>query len=147
MKRYFILGNHDTLEVCLSLPMETQPENSLPFEVVNFHKPVFDQYPNPTCLVEGATEEEIKEYERSLIPQEITRRQFKIALAVLGKNEQDILNGIDQLPEPQRTIARISYMEAGTFERYNPELITVATMFLNMDEEDIDEVFKIGSNY
>jgi hypothetical protein len=147
MKRYFILGNHDTLEVCLSLPMETQPENSLPFEVVNFHKPVFDQYPNPTCLVEGATEEEIKEYERSLIPQEITRRQFKIALAVLGKNEQDILNGIDQLPEPQRTIARISYKEAGTFERYNPELITVATMYLNMGEDDIDEVFKIGSNY
>jgi hypothetical protein len=147
MKRYFILGNHDTLEVCLSLPMETQPENSLPFEVVNFHKPVFDQYPNPTCLIEGATEEEIKEYERSLIPQEITRRQFKIALAVLGKNEENILNGIDQLPEPQKTIARISYMEAGTFERNNPELIAVATNFLNMSEDDIDEVFKIGSNY
>jgi len=81
------------------------------------------------------------------VPQEITRRQFKIALAVLGKNEENILNGIDQLPEPQRTIARISYMEAGTFERYNPELITVATNFLNMSEDDIDEVFKIGSNY
>jgi hypothetical protein len=147
MKRYFILGNHDTLEVCLSLPMETQPDNSLPFEVVNFHKPCFDQYPNPTKLVEGATEEEVKEWERLQIPQEITRRQFKIALAVLGKNEQDILSGIDQLPEPQRTIARISYTEAGTFERYNPELIAVATMFLQMNEDDIDEVFKIGSQY
>jgi hypothetical protein len=93
--------------------------------------------------VEGATEEEI----RATLPQEITRRQFKIALAVLGKNEQDILNGIDQLPEPSRTIARISYMEAGTFERYNPELIAVASMFLNMSEDDIDEVFKIGSQY
>jgi len=81
------------------------------------------------------------------VPQVITRRQFKIALAVLQKNEQDILNGIDQLPEPSRTIARISYMEAGTFERYNPELIAVATMFLNMNEDDIDEVFKIGSQY
>jgi hypothetical protein len=147
MKRYFILGNHDTLEVCLTLPMETQPENSLPFEVVNFIKPCFDQYPNPTKLVEGATEEEVKEWERLQIPQEITRRQFKIALAVLGKNEQDILSGIDQLPEPQRTIARISYTEAGTFERYNPELIAVATMFLQMNEDDIDEVFKIGSQY
>jgi len=145
--RYFQLLNPDNLEVFISADLETQPENSLPFESNSFIKSCFDQYPNPTCLVEGATEEEIKEYERSLIPQEITRRQFKIALAVLGKNEQDILNGIDQLPEPNRTIARISYMEAGTFERYNPELITVATMYLNMGEDDIDEVFKIGSNY
>jgi hypothetical protein len=145
--RYYLLRNLETLEVYLSQDLETQPENSLPFEVVNFYRPCFDQYPNPTAIIEGATPEEIREHERSLIPQVITRRQFKIALAVLGKNEQDILNGIDQLPEPQRTIARISYMEAGTFERYNPELIAVATNFLNMTEDDIDEVFKIGSNY
>jgi len=81
------------------------------------------------------------------VPQEITRSQFKIALALLGKDEQDILNGINQLPEPHKTIAKIRYMEAGTFERYNPELIAVATNFLNMSEDDIDEVFKIGSNY
>jgi hypothetical protein len=81
------------------------------------------------------------------IPEVITRRQFKIALAVLGKNEQSILIGIDQLPEPNRTIARISYMEAGTFERNNPELITVATAFLQMDSQQIDQVFIIGSQY
>jgi hypothetical protein len=145
--RYYQLLNPENLEVFISADLETQPENSLPFEVVNFHRPCFDQYPNPTAIVEGATEEEVKEWERLQIPQEITRRQFKIALAVLGKNEQDILSGIDQLPEPQRTIARISYTEAGTFERYNPELIAVATMFLQMNEDDIDEVFKIGSQY
>jgi hypothetical protein len=145
--RYYRLLNPETLEVYVSLEMETQPQNSLLYEPNNFVKACFDQYPNPTAIVEGATPKEIREHERSLIPQEITRRQFKIALAVLGKNEQDILNGIDQLPEPQRTIARISYMEAGTFERYNPELIAVASMFLNMNEGDIDEVFKIGSQY
>jgi hypothetical protein len=147
MNRYYLRKNENTLEVFVSLPMETQPENSLLYEPNNFHKACFNQYPNPTAIVEGATEEEVKEWERLQIPQEITRRQFKIALAVLGKNEQDILSGIDQLPEPQRTIARISYTEAGTFERYNPELIAVATMFLQMNEDDIDEVFKIGSQY
>jgi hypothetical protein len=81
------------------------------------------------------------------IPQVITRRQFKIALAVLGKNESDILNGINQLPEPTQTIARISYTEAGTFERFNPELIFVATNFLQMTESDIDEIFTIGNQY
>jgi hypothetical protein len=77
----------------------------------------------------------------------ITRRQFKIALAILGKNEQDILNGINQLPEPTRTIALISYTEAGTFERSNPELIFVGKMFLQMTDEQIDNVFTIGSQY
>jgi hypothetical protein len=77
----------------------------------------------------------------------ITRRQFKIALAVLGKNENDILNGINQLPEPTRTIALISYTEAGTFERSNPELIFVGKTFLQMTDEQIDNVFTIGSQY
>jgi hypothetical protein len=75
MKRYFILGNPDTLEVCLTLPTETQPENSLPFDVVNFHKPVFNQYPNPTAIVEGATEDEIKSKESEIIA-ELKRQQY-----------------------------------------------------------------------
>jgi hypothetical protein len=81
------------------------------------------------------------------VPQIITRRQFKIALAVLGKNENDILNGINQLSEPTRTIATISYTEAGTFERSNPELIFVGKTFLQMTDEQIDNVFTIGSQY
>jgi hypothetical protein len=96
---------------------------------------------------EGATEEEIAEYQKNLVPQIITRRQFKIALAILGKNENDILNGISQLPEPTRTIATISYTEAGTFERSNPELIFVGKTFLQMTDEQIDNVFVIGSQY
>ncbi len=81
------------------------------------------------------------------VPQIITRRQFKIALAVLGKNENDILNGINQLPEPTRTIALISYTEAGTFERSNPELIFVGKTFLQMTDEQIDNIFIVGSQY
>jgi len=97
--------------------------------------------------IEGATPEEIAEAQRLLVPQIITRRQFKIALAILGKNEQDILNGINQLPEPTKTIALISYTEAGTFERSNPELIFVGKTFLQMTDEQIDNVFTIGSQY
>jgi hypothetical protein len=146
MNRYFILRNTETLEV-IGAPFETQPSNSLPYEINNFLKPCFDVYPNPTTVIEGATPEEIEEANKPIVPEVITRRQFKIALAVLGKNEQDILNGINQLPEPNKTIAMISYTEAGTFERNNPELIFVAKTFLQMTDEQIDEVFIIGNNY
>lgn len=96
---------------------------------------------------ESATQEEIDQANKPIVPEIITRRQFKIALAVLGKNENDILNGINQLPEPTRTIALISYTEAGTFERNNPELIFVGKTFLQMTDDEIDNVFLIGSQY
>jgi hypothetical protein len=96
---------------------------------------------------EGATPEEILEANKPIVPEVITRRQFKIALAILGKNEQDILNGINQLPEPTKTIALISYTEAGTFERTNPELIFVGKTFLQMTDAQIDNIFIVGSQY
>ena len=146
MNRYFIIANSETLEV-IGAPFEKQPINSLPYEINNFLKPCFDVYPNPTTVIEGATPEVIEEANKPIVPEVITRRQFKIALAVLGKNEQDILNGINQLPEPTKTIALISYTEAGTFERSNPELIFVGKMFLQMTDDQIDNVFIVGSQY
>ena len=88
-----------------------------------------------------ATEEEIIEANKPIIPEIVSRRQFKIALAVLGYEENNILNGINQLPEPNKTIARISYTESGTFERNSDDLNFVAKTFLNLTDEQIDEVF------
>ena len=110
-----------------------------------FIVPYFNQ--EMEVFYDGATQEEIAEYQKTLVPQVITRRQFKIALAILGKNENDILNGINQLSEPTKTIALISYTEAGTFERTNPELIFVGKTFLQMTDEQIDNIFIVGNQY
>lgn len=110
-----------------------------------FVVPYFNQ--ETRVFYEGATQEEIAEYQKTLVPQVITRRQFKIALAILGKNENDILNGINQLSEPTKTIALISYTEAGTFERANPELIFVGKTFLQMTDDEIDNIFIVGNQY
>ena len=45
---------------------------------------------NGLTWIEGATAEEVAEANKPIVPQIITRRQFKIALAVLGKNENII---------------------------------------------------------
>ncbi len=87
------------------------------------------------------TPEEIAEANKPIVPEVVSRRQFKIALAVLGYDENYILNGIEQLPEPNKTIARISYTESGTFERYSVDLIFVAKTFLGLTDAKIDEVF------
>lgn len=111
----------------------------------NFISPHYDF--ETKKFYEGATQEEIDQANKPIVPEIITRRQFKIALAILGKNENEILNGISQLPEPTKTIALISYTEAGTFERNNPELIFVGKTFLQMTDDEIDNVFLIGSQY
>jgi hypothetical protein len=144
MKPY-TLYNPETLEILVTIFSEVKPENATEKMSNGQIKPMYDNLND--VIYEGATPEQIAEYRRLLVPDIITRRQFKIALAVLGKNEQDILNGISQLPEPTRTIATISYTEAGTFERSNPELIFVGKTFLQMTDEQIDNIFVVGSQY
>ena len=61
MERYFILANSETLSV-IGAPFEKQPENSIPYFVNEFVKPVFDVYPNPTAVIEGATDEQINNF-------------------------------------------------------------------------------------
>ena len=102
---------------------------------------------NGSEWIENATEEEIIEANKPIIPEIVSRRQFKIALAVLGYNEENILNGINQLPEPNKTIARISYTESGTFERNSNDLNFVAKTFLSLTDEQIDEVFLTAITY
>jgi len=125
-------GNHTSIDKV--------PNNKevVPIEYLyNFHNPFWNGYE----WIESATQEEIEEANKPIIPELVSRRQFKIALAVLGYNEENILNGINQLPEPNRTIARISYTESGTFERSAQDLIFVAKTFLSMNDEQIDQVF------
>lgn len=102
---------------------------------------------NGTEWIEGATAEEIAEANRPIVPEVVSRRQFKIALAVLGYQESDIFNGIERLPEPNKTIARISYLESVTFERYSSDLIFVATNFLGLSSDQIDEVFLTANTF
>jgi spore germination protein YaaH len=145
MNRYTIY-NSETFDVILTGFYEEQPENSTTsIPEVTYYKARYN--PNNDTFYEGATEEEILKIKKGVTPEIITRRQFKLALDVLGKNEQDVLDGINSLPIEIRSLARISYSEATTFERHNPELILVGTQFLNMTEEDIDNVFIIGNRF
>lgn len=57
MERYFVIANEETREV-RGIWAEEQPELSIPFYSHTFKKAIFDDYPNFTCLIEGATEEE-----------------------------------------------------------------------------------------
>lgn len=62
MQRYYLLLDPATLEVYVSQPLASAPENSVLVDQnqqYNFARAKFDQYPNPTTVVEGMPSEEI----------------------------------------------------------------------------------------
>ena len=95
------------------------------------------------------TPEEIAEMEamnakmealQNQVPEKITKLQLKIQLVKMGFDLQIIENAIKTLPEPQKTLAFLSWTEATNFYRDNEMIANVGQM-LNLTNEQIDELF------
>lgn len=78
------------------------------------------------------------------IPTVLTNRQLRIQLVIDGYNLNDIVIAINQLPEPDKSIALIEWDYANTFERDNTLLNAVA-IILNLNDTDVDNIFINGS--
>lgn len=75
-----------------------------------------------------------------IVPEKITKLQLKIQLVKSGFDLQIIENAINALPEPQKTLAFLSWTEATNFYRDNEMIASVGQM-LNLTSEQIDEIF------
>lgn len=81
------------------------------------------------------------------VPPVVSMRQAKIALVMsdpinaIGSNAlESITQTIDGLPEPDRTVAKITWEYAVDVERSNPLIEQVAAM-LSLSNDDIDALF------
>ena len=71
---------------------------------------------------------------------EVKSINFLVQLELEGVTEAGILAIIDTLPEPNRTIARVSFKRATFFERENP-LINLVGQAYGFDSNKLDEIF------
>jgi hypothetical protein len=98
------------------------------------------QFKNPRLvegvLIEGATEEELAEK----VPTQITAIKFLVQLELEGVTEANILAIINTLPEPNKTIATVSFKRATFFERDNQLLLLVGQAF-GFNSAKLDEIF------
>lgn len=106
----------------------------------NFIKPLW----NGTDYYEGATPEDINAYNKSLVPENVRSRQLRLALVYSGFNLEDISTAIESLQEPNKSIAKIEWEYATSFDRNNQLLISLGSM-LNLTEIQIDELFKLAN--
>lgn len=89
---------------------------------------------------EGATDSEIIEKERALLPKCVSQRQIRTQLVLNGFNLNDIQLAINELSEPDKSIAQIAWDYAITFERDSPLLICLAAN-LGLTQAQVDEIF------
>lgn len=95
---------------------------------------------NGTKWIEGATPEEIAEFNKAEVPQNIRSRQLRLALVYSEFSLDNISQAIEQLEEPQKSVAKIEWEYATSFDRDNQLLISLGYM-LGLTEEQIDNLF------
>lgn len=103
-----------------------------------FIKAFFNKEDN--SFYEWANEEEINNYHKSIIPQEITPRQIRLALIQSWINLWAIDSMIDNLEEPQKSIVKTLREYSLTYNREDEMLIQFANQ-LWLTNEQLDELF------
>jgi hypothetical protein len=74
----------------------------------------------------------------------VTPRQMRIALVMSGISLDTVEAAIDSLPEPNKTVARITWEYSVEFQRNNPLLVAMAPA-LGLTSTQIDNLFALAS--
>jgi hypothetical protein len=80
----------------------------------------------------------------SQVPRIITARQIRLAMVGGGISLDQISAMLENLDEPMRSIATISWEYASEFYRDDPLLVAMAPM-LGLSDEQIDQLFNEGA--
>ena len=140
MNRYWIKTNEDSDAVMVSPLMDEQPENSILYEPNNFIKPVFNTYPNPTQVIEGASDHDIENFNKPIVPSELTLGKFMTYLALIGL-EQTIIDEIELIEDAQQKIMIKTYLKYGGFVERNSQAIMFFKSILQKTDDEVDQLF------
>jgi hypothetical protein len=111
--------------------------------VGNFVKAKFDFELNK--WVEGATEDEIKEYQKLITPEKVSKRQLKQALILSDYDLSLIDEKIAEIEDTkERLLTESFWIDSQEFERNHEILISFATD-LGFTEEQTDDLFILAN--
>jgi hypothetical protein len=107
----------------------------------NFIKPKWDN----DKWIEGATEEEIEEYKKSLIPPTISQMNLRLQLIAENISIASVYDTIEQIPDAiTKETIYTKWEYALIFERADQTLNQMAQM-LNVSQEQLDRIFINGN--
>ena len=111
----------------------------------NIHSVSPIQKPKPDWieLTEAETYAHLNPPPVVVIPEQVTRAQGKVAL-VQANLYTSVINYIDNLPEPNKTLAQIAFNETNAWQRSSAWLNQIATD-LNITQEQLDDLFVVAA--
>lgn len=90
--------------------------------------------------VKWVLEKDIEEIEREYMPKCVSQRQLRTQLVLNGFDLNSVQLAINELSEPNKSIAQIAWDYAITFERDSPLLMCLATN-LGLTQNEVDTIF------
>jgi hypothetical protein len=117
---------------------ETEPSNSLWTDVgwtESFIKTTWDGMQ----WVEGATPQELEDFKKSQVPQEVQLWRIRTILK-LTQLETQIEDALNTLPEPSKTAANYIWNYGTTVERNSQTVLLIQTT-LQLTDEQVDDLF------
>jgi len=88
---------------------------------------------------EGATQEEINEANRALVPQEVQLWRIRTIIKLL-QLETQIESAIDAMPEPTKTAATYIWKYGTTVERSSQTILLLQSA-IQLTDEQVDDLF------
>lgn len=83
-------------------------------------------------------------HKMKICPKEITPRQARQALFLVGVSSEMILGGLNSLPSPHKELALVEWEYSTAFKRNNPLVVNVALM-LGWTTYQLDDLWILGS--
>ena len=117
---------------------ETEPNDSLWSNVGYdgfFLKPKW----NNTEWIEGATPQELEDYRKSQVPQEVQLWRIRTVLKLM-QLETQIESAIETMPEPSKTAATYIWKFGTTVERASQTVLLLQSV-LQLTDEQVDDLF------
>lgn len=93
---------------------------------------------------ESSLDSLVNTYSITYVPDEITPRQARQALLIMGISEAMITGAINTLPSPTKEMALVEWDYSIAFIRHNP-LVTTMGQMLGWNSEQLDQLWILGS--
>ena len=138
--KYWVWGDDF---VCNIANLKAPIENSKPYNGEQFIKPIYN--PQTNEVYEGATPEEIDEFNKSKIPQTARSMNFRLVLIQNGISMQSIYDLIASLPNPQNELAYQMFEYATHYDRNNAMLNQLADL-MGISQSQLDDYFVQAEN-
>jgi hypothetical protein len=137
MNRYTIY-NPQTFDVIVTGFYEEQPENSTTsIPEVTYYKARYN--PDDDSFFEGATEEEILQIQRGVVPDEVALWKIRAIVSLMGL-EQSVTDALNLLPEPNRTAAIFIWDKGNAVDRVSLT-VNYLQQALELTDSEVDNIF------